>query len=54
MLKEGDNGFFTGFLEEKELRNSLIIFESHTIDYITITENNAKKQLTSYIISARK
>ena len=54
MLKEGDNGFLTGYLSEDELRKSLNDFEDLRIDYEIRTEDNGRKRFTAYIIEATK
>ena len=54
MLKEGNNGFLTGYLTENELRYSLRSFRNLKIDYLIRTENNTEDKLISYIIEAVK
>lgn len=55
MLKEGDNGFILGCPSESFLKNTVLRpFKSFELNYITVTENNAKNQFTSYLIHAKK
>lgn len=54
MLVSGDNGFLTGFLDLRELKESLKGFSQIKIDYITITEDNQSAEYKAYLIEAIK